>query len=77
MSRARGWARPRCRLGPRPPFAHGQDPSGRPQFATELGADFGGAGARFPNGITLLAKFDGEFASHPSTCPACTFRYSW
>jgi tripartite-type tricarboxylate transporter receptor subunit TctC len=30
------------------------------------------------NGITLLAKFDGEFASHSSTYAGTgTFRYRW
>jgi uncharacterized protein with beta-barrel porin domain len=37
-----------------------------------------GGELRFSNGITLLAKFDGEFASHSSTYGGTgTFRYSW
>ena len=33
---------------------------------------------RFPNGITLLAKFEGEFASNSSTYAGMgTFRYTW
>jgi autotransporter-associated beta strand protein len=37
-----------------------------------------GAELRFANGITLLAKFDGEFASHSSTYAGTgTIRYSW
>src|SRR5262249_57928124 len=37
-----------------------------------------GAELRFANGVTLLAKFDGEFASHSSTyAGAGTVRYTW
>jgi autotransporter-associated beta strand protein len=37
-----------------------------------------GAELRLVNGVTLLAKFDGEFASHSSTYGGTgTFRYSW
>jgi outer membrane autotransporter protein len=37
-----------------------------------------GAEYRLANGITLLAKFDGEFASHSSTYAGTgTVRYSW
>jgi outer membrane autotransporter protein len=37
-----------------------------------------GGELRFGNGITLLAKFDGEFASHSSTFGGTgTFRYRW
>ena len=37
-----------------------------------------GAELRLANGITLLAKFDGDFASHSSTYAGTgTIRYSW
>jgi autotransporter-associated beta strand protein len=37
-----------------------------------------GAELRFANGVALLAKFDGEFASHSSTYGGTgTFRYRW
>jgi uncharacterized protein with beta-barrel porin domain len=37
-----------------------------------------GAEYRLANGITLLAKFDGEFASHSSTYAGIgTIRYAW
>ena len=37
-----------------------------------------GAELRLANGITLLAKFDGEFASHSSTYAGTgTLRYRW
>jgi autotransporter-associated beta strand protein len=37
-----------------------------------------GGELRFANGVTLLAKFDGEFASHSSTYGGTgTFRYRW
>jgi uncharacterized protein with beta-barrel porin domain len=37
-----------------------------------------GAEPRFANGVTLLAKFDGEFASHSSTYAGTgTLRYRW
>ena len=37
-----------------------------------------GGELRFANGITLLAKFDGEFAAHSSTYGGTgTFRYRW
>jgi len=37
-----------------------------------------GAELRFANGVTLLAKFDGEFASHSSTYAGTgTARYTW
>jgi outer membrane autotransporter protein len=37
-----------------------------------------GAELRFANGISLLAKFDGDFASHSSTYAGTgTIRYSW
>jgi len=37
-----------------------------------------GAEYRLANGVTLLAKFDGEFASHSSTYAGTgTFRYRW
>jgi hypothetical protein len=37
-----------------------------------------GVELRLANGITLLAKFDSEFASHSSTYAGTgTFRYRW
>ena len=37
-----------------------------------------GAELRFANGVVLLAKFDGEFASHASTYAGTgTVRYTW
>jgi uncharacterized protein with beta-barrel porin domain len=37
-----------------------------------------GAELRLANGVTLLAKFDGEFASHASTYAGTgTLRYMW
>jgi uncharacterized protein with beta-barrel porin domain len=37
-----------------------------------------GAEHRLANGITLLAKFDGEFATHSSTYAGTgTVRYTW
>jgi hypothetical protein len=37
-----------------------------------------GGELRLANGVTLLAKFDGEFASHSSTYAGTgTFRYRW
>jgi len=37
-----------------------------------------GAELRLANGVTLLGKFDGEFASHSSTYAGTgTIRYSW
>ena len=37
-----------------------------------------GAELRLANGVSLLAKFDGEFASHSSTYAGTgTFRYAW
>jgi uncharacterized protein with beta-barrel porin domain len=37
-----------------------------------------GAELRLANGMTLLAKFDGEFASHSSTYAGTgTLRYRW
>ena len=40
---------------------------------TSAGAEF-----RLANGVTLLAKFDGEFASHSSTYAGTgTLRYRW
>ena len=37
-----------------------------------------GAELRLANGVTLLAKFDGEFASHSSTYAGTgTIRYRW
>ena len=37
-----------------------------------------GGELRLANGVTLLAKFDGEFASHSSTYGGTgTFRYRW
>src|SRR5215471_14796674 len=37
-----------------------------------------GAELRLANGVALLAKFDGEFASHSSTYAGTgTFRYAW
>jgi len=37
-----------------------------------------GAELRVANGVTLLAKFDGEFASHSSTYAGTgTIRYRW
>ena len=37
-----------------------------------------GAELRVANGVTLLAKFDGDFASHSSTYAGTgTFRYRW
>jgi hypothetical protein len=37
-----------------------------------------GAELRLANGLTLLAKFDGEFASHSSTYAGTgTLRYRW
>ena len=41
-------------------------------------ADVGGCRASARHGVTLLAKFDGEFASHSSTYGGTgTFRYRW
>jgi hypothetical protein len=38
----------------------------------------GGAELRLPNGVVLLAKFDGEFASRASTYAGTgTVRYTW
>jgi uncharacterized protein with beta-barrel porin domain len=46
-----------------------------PQNAARASA---GGELRLANGITLLAKFDGEFASHSSTYGGTgTFRYRW
>jgi hypothetical protein len=45
-----------------------------------MGADGEQVGAelRFANGISLLAKFDGDFASRSSTYAGTgTIRYSW
>jgi uncharacterized protein with beta-barrel porin domain len=69
------------------------DPSLTPLFQALPGASFivngallpqnaalasAGGEIRFGNGITLLAKFDGEFASHSSTYGGTgTFRYRW
>jgi len=37
-----------------------------------------GAELRLANGVVLLAKFDGEFASHSSTYAGTgTVRYTW
>ena len=37
-----------------------------------------GTELRLANGVTLLAKFDGEFASHSSTYAGTgTVRYTW
>ncbi len=69
------------------------DPTLLPVFQTLPGASFivngatpaqnsaltsAGAELRLANGMTLLAKFDGEFASHSSTYAGTgTFRYRW
>ena len=69
------------------------DPALTPLFQALPGSSFIVNGARLPqnsalasaggelrlaNGITLLAKFDGEFASHSSTYGGTgTFRYRW
>jgi uncharacterized protein with beta-barrel porin domain len=69
------------------------DPSLVPVFQTLPGASFivngaalaknsaltsAGAELRLANGVTLLAKFDGEFASHSSTYAGTgTVRYTW
>jgi fibronectin-binding autotransporter adhesin len=69
------------------------DPSLAPIFQTLPGASFivngatpaknsaltsAGAELRFANGVTLLAKFDGEFASHSSTYAGTGIvRYAW
>jgi outer membrane autotransporter protein len=69
------------------------DPTLTPLFQALPGANFivngaalpqnsalasAGGELRFGNGITLLAKFDGEFASHSSTYGGTgTFRYRW
>jgi autotransporter-associated beta strand protein len=69
------------------------DPTLMPAFQALPGASFivngaipapdsalasAGAELRFANGISLLAKFDGEFASHSSTYAGTgTIRYSW
>jgi outer membrane autotransporter protein len=69
------------------------DPSLVPLFQTLPGASFivngatpaknsaltsAGAELRFANGVTLLAKFDGEFASHSSTYAGTGIvRYAW
>jgi outer membrane autotransporter protein len=69
------------------------DPSLMPLFQSLPGSSFivngatpakdsalasAGAELRLANGITLLAKFDGEFASHSSTYAGTgTIRYSW
>jgi uncharacterized protein with beta-barrel porin domain len=69
------------------------DPSLTPLFLTLPGASFVVNGAtpakdsalvsagteyRLANGVTLLAKFDGEFASHSSTYAGTgALRYAW
>jgi uncharacterized protein with beta-barrel porin domain len=69
------------------------DPSLVPVFQALPGASFlvngaspaknsaltsAGAELRLANGVTLLAKFDGEFASHSSTYAGTgTLRYRW
>jgi autotransporter-associated beta strand protein len=69
------------------------DPTLMPVFQSLPGASFivngaipaansalasAGAELRFANGISLLAKFDGDFASHSSTYAGTgTIRYSW
>ena len=69
------------------------DPTLGPVFQTLPGASFivngatpaknsaltsAGAELRLANGVTLLAKFDGEFASHSSTYAGTgTVRYTW
>jgi T5SS/PEP-CTERM-associated repeat protein/autotransporter-associated beta strand protein len=69
------------------------DPTLMPAFQALSGASFivngatlpknsaltsAGAELRFGNGVTLLAKFDGEFASHSSTYAGTgTLRYRW
>jgi outer membrane autotransporter protein len=69
------------------------DPSLTPVFQTLPGASFivngaapaknsaltsAGAELRLANGVTLLAKFDGEFAAHSSTYAGTgTVRYTW
>jgi len=69
------------------------DPSLVPLFQTLPGASFivngatpaknsaltsAGAELRLANGVTLLGKFDGEFASHSSTYAGTgTVRYMW
>jgi autotransporter-associated beta strand protein len=69
------------------------DPSLLPVFQALPGASFivngaapvknsaltsAGAELRLANGVTLLAKFDGEFAAHSSTYAGTgTFRYKW
>ena len=69
------------------------DPSLAPVFQALPGASFivngatpaknsaltsGGAELRLANGLTLLGKFDGEFASHSSTYAGTgTVRYTW
>ena len=69
------------------------DPTLMPVFQSLPGASFivngaipaansalasAGAELRFVNGISLLAKFDGDFASHSSTYAGTgTIRYSW
>jgi uncharacterized protein with beta-barrel porin domain len=69
------------------------DPSLVPVFQTLPGAGFivngatpaknsaltsAGAELRLANGVVLLGKFDGEFASHSSTYAGTgTIRYTW
>jgi uncharacterized protein with beta-barrel porin domain len=69
------------------------DPTLVPLFQTLPGASFivngatlaknsaltsAGAELRLANGVALLAKFDGEFASHSSTYAGTgTIRYRW
>jgi uncharacterized protein with beta-barrel porin domain len=69
------------------------NPTLTPMFLALPGASFVVNGARLPqnsalasaggelgfaNGMALLAKFDGEFASNSSTCGGTvTFRYRW
>ena len=69
------------------------DPTLTPVFQTLPGASFivngatpaknsalasAGTELRLANGVTLLAKFDGEFASHSSTYSGTGIvRYSW
>jgi uncharacterized protein with beta-barrel porin domain len=69
------------------------DPTLTPLFQTLSGASFivngatlakdsalasAGAEYRLANGVTLLGKFDGEFASHSSTYAGTgTVRYTW
>ena len=82
-----------ARETPRPQHDWVSDPMLAPEFQALPGASFivngatqaknsalasAGTELRLANGIALLAKFDGEFASHSSTYAGTgTVRYTW